>query len=190
LATVVCHLESQQCMMKECTSCDLKWQAFYSNFDEELLDTIAPTYRRWDTSDGQVVPVNENESTFRDVWDSIHNCLKDFKIHFYIKRKQHSTFEESRGTSTSSFVVAQIDFAENFSCAAQDEIAAFHFVGGKQVSIFTCCIWFGSQSQSMAFVSDSLDHNKYAVFVCLQKLMRVIKELCPHVTDVEFFRYC
>ena len=104
-----------------------------SRFDEDTLESLAPSYQRWDTSEGNVVSVTETDNTVHDVLNSISEDLQDFKFHCFIKWKQHDAFKDSCTNSTPNRVVVQVDYAENFTCCVQDEIAQFHFKGGTQV---------------------------------------------------------
>lgn len=65
-------------------------------------------------------------------------------------------------------VVCQVDYAENFTLCNQDQIQSAHW-SNKQVSIFTAYAWFGGsggEGQSLAFMSNTTEHNKYTAITC------------------------
>jgi hypothetical protein len=133
IKAVTCDVSSEFCMLENCETCQMLWKNFKQSFDPEILEAIAPAYKHWDTSSGQIACNVCSDNTFADIFDIIEDCLNDFRFHCFIKSKQQEAFQESRTMSSSNLVVAQVDFAENFTCCVQDEIPDFHFKGGNQV---------------------------------------------------------
>lgn len=79
----------------------------------------------------------------------------------------------------------QIDFAENYSCVAQDEIQSAHW-SNTLVTIFTCVTWMAGMKKCNALVSDNLSHDKYSVWSFLKVIM---DDLTTHkgIEDVTLF---
>jgi hypothetical protein len=102
--------------------------------------------------------------------------LPTFVKHHYVKRWQAAYYNSLRLSSTSSHLLLQIDFAENFTCQQQDEVQAAHWLQ-SQVSIFTACCWHGESSpSSFVVISDNLQHDKTTV---ASNLIQVLQKILP-----------
>jgi hypothetical protein len=75
----------------------------------------------------------------------------------------------------------QIDFAENYTCIAQDEVQSFHWVQ-PQVSLFTISAWYNGQHYPAIIVSDDLDHSKRSIIPYLEKILKDFPVGISHVS--------
>lgn len=101
--------------------------------------------------------------------------LPQFQMHFYVNRAQQKYFDEVKENVKHGELVLQIDFAENYRLVFQNEIQSAHF-NYKQVSIFTCVAWTSMKTESLAVISNSLNHGKAEVFLFLTKIVKYLKE--------------
>jgi hypothetical protein len=100
--------------------------------------------------------------------------LPSFLAHHYTKRNQGAHYKAQKNASSPQKLVLHIDFAENFTCVSQDEVQPAHWLQ-SQISLFTACVWNGSQSpSSFVIISDNLTHDKKAVTVNIIHLLRSI----------------
>ena len=67
-------------------------------------------------------------------------------------------------------MMLQMDYAENYSCRAQDEVQTAHWKQ-EQVTLYTSVSWFRDQICSHVIVSDSQSHNKSTVVPFTNKLL-------------------
>lgn len=93
------------------------------------------TWQHWRKIDNHITLTNIT-STFYDLISELEANLPSFKADFYVKRAQQTYFEEIKPSE----IVIQVDFAENYRFANQNEIQSAHF-NYRQVSIFTCVAW-------------------------------------------------
>ena len=99
-----------------------------------------------------------------------------FMQHSYIKRQQAKKYEEDKelaSTISSTVAVLQMDFAENYTCTAQDEIQSAHW-NQNQVTLFTTVTWAKGKVISRVVVSDYMHHTKTAVVVFLDEILQNI----------------
>ena len=66
-----------------------------------------------------------------------------------------------------------MDFAENYTCTAQDEIQSAHW-NQNQVTLFTTVTWVKGKVVSKVVVSDCMQHTKTAVVVFLDEILQNI----------------
>ena len=83
-------------------------------------------------------------------------------------------------------MVLQVDFAENYTAAYQDEIQSAHW-NQKQVTIFTSVAWSDADPLSYVVVSDSLDHDKKALATFLVRAVQNICQKHPHLRQIHIF---
>ncbi len=98
-------------------------------------------------------------------------ALPCFIRHHQVKGFQHEAYRMAKSLATSSHILLQVDFAENFSCFFQDEIQAAHW-GHPQVTLFTCCMWNGGGIINYAVCSDLMDHNKETAVAFLIAILK------------------
>ena len=68
-----------------------------------------------------------------------------------------------------------MDYAENFTCIAQDEIQSAHW-NQAQVTLFTSVTWFRGKTSPHVVISDSLRHEKTSAVVFMDELLGEIHE--------------
>lgn len=83
---------------------------------------------------------------FLNIQGTVWQCMKQLKMkipkylsHVYIKRKQSSYFEHIRNNANDQTVVCQIDYAENFNLADQDQVQSAYW-STKYISIFSAYV--------------------------------------------------
>ena len=79
-----------------------------------------------------------------------------------------------------------MDYAENFAMDHQDVIQSAHW-NTKTLSIFTAHAWCGTNNYSFALVSDNISYDKYCAHVCLNYIIRKLKQYLPDLEEITFF---
>jgi len=82
--------------------------------------------------------------------------------------------------------VLQVDFAENYTAAYQDQIQSAYW-HQKQVTVFPSVLWSNGEPESYAIVSDSLEHDKRSVATFLTKIVLDIQEKYPAMRVMHIF---
>lgn len=181
---VCCDQLDENCMFNNCENCKMDVQLL-------LPDDIAPTLntvclvKEWKEVNG-FLQISNEQLKVCDLISKINCDLPHFKKHCFIKKIQNKYFEESKNAQIESEAIVQVDFSENATLTAQNQIQSAHWKQ-RQVTIFTCCIWNAGQVKSVAIISNDLSHSKTAVWIFLKKIAQFIKQKFPHVVSLKFF---
>ena len=103
-----------------------------------------------------------------NLYSYLCTIFPDLFIHLFVKRKPEKSYEEDL-MKNSNTVMIQVDFAENYTCAAQDEVQSAH---RKQnwITLFTSGLWFRENTQCQVIISDHLKHEKTPIIVFMDEL--------------------
>lgn len=182
LNKVCCDKKKENCMFNECSKC---------KYDVTLLlppnidFNLTAKRKKWEEIEGYL-QVTEKVCSLEDLLIEINSQLPSFKMHCFIKRIQYEYFEECKNRGDESEAVIQVDFAENASLTAQNQIQSAHW-RERHVTVFTCVIWSTSKTESLVIISDDLDHSKYAVWTFLKLIGNFIQEEFPQVDHLIIF---
>lgn len=130
---------------------------------------------QWQDNNGRMAKLQET-GTAQYLYDYICSMSSKFLQHYHIKRLQAKQYEfdkELASTIDNKIVVLQMDFAENCTCTAQDEIQSAHW-NQNQVTLFTTVTWVKGEVVSQVVVSDFMQHTKTAVVIFLDEILQNI----------------
>ena len=175
----VCDICSKQRMSSNCALCKNKFHTVYF----EVADTeLRKLPIRWYHLEKNVIDQLENKTkkgTIEDILQVLKAMIKKLLFHFFIKREQSKAYQEMKSIATSensAMAMVQMDYAENFKCVYQDEVASAHWKTSL-VTLYTVMIWHKTHSISIVIVSDNKNHDKptvvpysYAVFKYFEEL--------------------
>ena len=94
-------------------------------------------WMQWQEHGGRIAKL-EMSGKVKDLYDHISSISTKFLHHYHIKRQQAKSYQSDKELASkkdSKIVVLQMDFAENYSCSAQDEIQSAHW-NQNQVTLF------------------------------------------------------
>lgn len=127
------------------------------------------------------------EESLEELTEYIISLEAKFKEHVFVKREQSKSYQLDRTTklecpnaSDSKIALIQVDFSENYTCVAQDEVQSYHWQQ-SQVSLFTSSVCYNGKQHPIVIVSDNTDHTKDTVVAYMSKLL---EELPEHITEV------
>lgn len=172
LDKICCCSSNEKCMTNVCNECDDKILEILPKDPQELSENV--TYKQWCDVEGRL-KVMVNEETVEDACTELQNQLPIYKKHCFVKKVQGEYFEKKKLNLSEDDIVIQIDFAENYSNVAQDEIQSAHWTH-DQITVFTCCAWSKNKTNSYVVVSDDLSHDKFAVWTFLKEIINKLKE--------------
>ena len=181
LSQMYCNVDDENCMLNNCSGCQFDSQIFLST---DINLQVSIPVQQWKNVDGFLQVIEINISVI-DVIVRLNKELPNFKKHCYIKKVQSNYFEACKNLAENKDVVVQIDFSENANLSFQNEIQSAHWK--KKVTIFTCCIWYMRKVESLAIISDDLNHSKYAVWSFLKIIATRIKQKYPKVLSLKIF---
>lgn len=185
LENIICEEPTENCWLSKCSVC---MDSIRHKLDA-VLEKDAPAQVKWEIwkDEGKLIKATE-EGTSHDLAEYIATNTPQFLKHSYIKRSQAGSYQEQREkASSSSFnkksALMQVDFSENFTCIAQDEIQSFHWVQ-PQVSLFTVSLWYSGKQHPIVIVSDNLDHSKNTIIPYIDK---ILKEIPNSIEEVKIW---
>lgn len=169
ISKVVCDQASAACMQGTCTVCPHTDDITPS---EDIEDHEVEWFEWSSNEDGKADKVVK-AGTVGNCFTKLKNQLPQFLLHTYVKREQAIAFKQHRDSTkeNESKIVLQVDFAGNNSAIAKDEIQSSYW-SKNQITLFTCCAWEKTGSHSLAIVSDYLTHDKYAVAVFIDMIVK------------------
>lgn len=184
--SLVCNQEDESCMLSACTNCnDKDGQCLFGLIDDVHLDNEL-TWKFWSDLEGRPQIVSK-KGTIQHALDEIQKQITYYKMHVFVKRTQAESFENVKRDLEPEVGVLQMDFAENFSTIAQDEIQSAHWSHG-QITVFTAVAWLaGGKVCSYVVVSDDLLHGKVSVWVYFKCIIEELKKECPQLRKLKIF---
>ncbi|XP_046662375.1 uncharacterized protein LOC124358190 [Homalodisca vitripennis] len=172
LAAICCNITSEACMTESCNKC--KDTNFLTKFSLNIDLEAQISWKQWGEVNKRPV-ITYVETTIGEAMEMVQNMLGKFKVHCYIKNVQSEYFEYKKKNATQGEAVLQIDFAENYSCIAQDEIQSAHW-SNTLVTIFTGVAWVPNGKQCYALISNNLTHDKFSIWYFLKKIISDLKQ--------------
>jgi len=158
----------EKCFDNNCDKCTLDVKKVLdpkiSDYSEKVI------WKKWINSDLQA-----QSTTLEELVQETNRTLPIYKEHAYIRNQQLKYFEERKINVKVDEAIMQVDFAENYSLTAQDEIQSAHWTH-SQVTLFTCCLWLhGGVIKSYIVVSDDLSHSKAAAWLFIKAIVSHVK---------------
>ncbi|KAJ8033178.1 39S ribosomal protein L13, mitochondrial [Holothuria leucospilota] len=160
--------------MNECAECHGAAGFNNSHSFEGSVNTPC-SWLQWEMDkDGRMMKIQE-EGTVGELVEHITAILPQFLQHCYVKREQAAAYNAQREKALSEShnshsALLQVDFSENFTCVAQDEIQSAHW-NQRQVSLFTAALWHSGSLHSHILVSDNLTHSKDTITAYMDVLL-------------------
>lgn len=182
----LCKPPTETCWQSNCENCKSKLQLTMKQLLESECDvTTDVNWTVWkEFEDGRLRKVIE-DGEVEDLIAYINSISTQFLGHVYTKREQAKSYQDDRNVTLSeahqrNVALVQVDFAENYTCFAQEEVQSYHW-RQPQVSIFTCSICYHGKQRPYAIVSDNSDHTKDTIVVYMSKILDLIPE---YVTEI------
>ncbi|MES9879799.1 MAG: hypothetical protein ABW185_02860 [Sedimenticola sp.] len=122
----------------------------------------------------------------------IEQFMKDvdaFREHVERVKIQYGQMKKLREDLPDGHVMIWMDFAENFTCTALEEVQSAYWTS-DMVTLHTSVIYFPTSHKrshiSVVGVSDTMSHNASTVFAMLKKLIPKIKNEYPQLSTVHY----
>jgi hypothetical protein len=183
---VFCRAVTEECrrgICEECSSGDNFFFKYPITADEEETVVSVPLWRK--EENGYYVR-GEFPMALEEAVKMFQESMPNFIIHHVTKKNQAALYKIHHENIEDDEMVIHFDFAENFSCSAQDQIQSAYY-GQQMVSIFTVVMKHKQLgTKSVVLCCDETDHSKRAVMVLLLELFEAyVKPLC--VNRVRFW---
>lgn len=174
-----------ECAIGSCEEC----YDFSDKLKEILIqdcEELPVKWMKWEKNGDFLQKQDMKDKVVFDVLLEFASSFEKFKIHKYLVFTQHGVINEMKKTNSDTSVILHMDFSENFSVAAQDEIQSAFFKR-KQISIFTAVGYVGTQDKiSFAIINDDTKHQKEQVFYYIKLIIGI---LCSTYQDLEYINF-
>lgn len=183
VSEITCDVASEKCMSGECQTCF----EIYDIVKLKLDQSSGVSWKQWMKQDNQL-RITTISGTLKVLLTEMHKQTAKFKHHVFVKNQQAKYFENKKKETSSTEIVLQVDFAENFTILSQDEIQSAHWAH-PQATMFTGCSWgnMGEEKHSYIVISNELSHDKCTVWVFLHKIIQDLKIHYPSLKKVLIF---
>lgn len=184
----LCDPSSQNCWLGDCEKCANSFiKVAREKVEEEGCCDNDITWYQWKEIDGCLTKIVK-EGSVEDLLIYLSEISSQFFQHVYVKREQAASYKNQREEAASvnynpSVAIVQLDFSENYTCIAQDEIQSYHW-GQPQVSLFTCSLWYGGKQHPYVIISENLIHSKDTIIAYLS---RILDEIPDDVNQVRIW---
>ena len=167
LEQTICISPSESCYYRQCDGCrHLKASDILSDgIDIEIHDSAS--WSIWKKVNVRYELLHLT-GTFQALMEEIDDLWPNFITHSFYTHKQRDYIAFIKEMSSiTTFAVAQLDFAQNFSFVIQREVHSAYY-SRQQAAILTVYIKIGEEHRNMVFISDYLTHDTRFVY-CAQK---------------------
>lgn len=191
--SLVCSLDSRECMMHRCTKCqgreNLKQfiESLFENDETDLDDTIR--YKQW-CRDGQLT-IQTLLCTVSEYIDILCDAADSATSHHYTCKSQSQYLRQLKECLPANSVIILLDFAENYSFICQDATQGFHW-NTEQATLHPFAIYYRKDSEELAclslcIISDEREHLATTVYCFIRKVLTYLKEYLPNMDYVHYF---
>ncbi len=186
--SVICDQPNEDCFLNSCNRCNNRspssiFQCHFNIIDED--DDW--TWSIWKLTNKKV-DLHHIHSSITSLIDEIDEQWKAFLMHSYFNREQRAYINNIRLLSSdTSYVTAQIDFAENYAVIRQREVQAAHW-NNLQATLFTVHIKVGTNHKNIVIISDYKRHNTAFVYCAQRIIVQFVKKHYSQATKINYLR--
>ena len=118
------------------SNCDNDTCSFDSTYEKPQNSDDPAKWMKWEEANSRIIK-NKKSGSVGSLYNYLSSILPDFFIHTFVKRKQARSYEDDKSDATmknSNTAMLQVDFAENYTCTAQDEVQSAHWRKQNQIT--------------------------------------------------------
>ncbi|CAF3300606.1 unnamed protein product [Rotaria sp. Silwood2] len=187
ISRIVCGIPTENCFTRQCDLCGMINPSDVLRENNNINHDENASWSQWKTLNNKVDLLCTNGS-YDLLLDEIDSHWTMFLLHSYFTTEQKEYIKNLRlNSSDSTFIVAQIDFAENFTIFHQREVQGYHW-NNKQITIFTAHLKAGSINKNVVIISDYMSHDTAFVYVAQGLIVDFIKINIPLVKKINYLR--
>nr|XP_042913577.1 uncharacterized protein LOC122273608 [Parasteatoda tepidariorum] len=179
IKVIICANPTEQCYYQTCNSCEnLKNLQIVVENSEKNLDEDIKLFQ-WMKDENNALAKQKICLSINEAFEKLKGKLPQFLQHAFIKQQQEIFFESFKSNMQPNVLLLHFDFSENYSFFSQDEIQSAHWVS-KSCTIYTAMAYFiyenNLKSVPIVVISDYLHHDKYAVAIFNNAIIKKIKD--------------
>lgn len=180
----LCQPHTEECWLRNCDDCKNKLCKCMEKLLEENGASCDVKWHVWKELPEGLRKVVEEDSA-EELVIYINSICNEFLKHSYTKREQANSYQIDRSKTASphhdkKIALVQVDFSENYTCIAQQEIQSYHW-NQPQVSLFTCSLCYEGKQYPIVIVSDNLNHSKDTIVAYMST---IFYEIPTEVSEV------
>ena len=123
---------------------------------------------------------------FQALMEEIDDLSSNFITHsFYTHKQRYYIALIKEISSSATFAVAQLDFAQNFSFVIQREVQSVYY-SRQQAAILRVYIKVGEEHRDMVFISDYLTHDTRFVYCAKNSVVDFLRKEYHNVIKVNY----
>ena len=170
ISMVICDGSLEDCFLGTCDRCnDVPPSSVLLDYFNETDEDDIWSWSLWKAVDKRM-DLHEIRGTVTSLLTEINEQWSAFLLHSYINREQRAFIDKIRSESSeNSFIVVQMDFAENYTFVRQREVQAVHW-NNQQATLFTVHIKIANSHKNLVIISDHMHHDTAFVY-CAQRLI-------------------
>ena len=183
----VCSIPTEDCFNCRCGDCSKISPSDIVLHNIEIYNDENLSWSQWTSVKNKIdlLCINGSISSLLNEFDSQWD---KFLLHWFITKQQKEYIRSLRlNSSETEYIVAQLDFAENFTIFHQREVQGHHW-NNQQVTLFTVHLKIGSISKNIVIFSDYMLHNTNFVYVTQQLIVNFIKQYFPSATRINYLK--
>jgi hypothetical protein len=188
ISLVVCAIPLEDCFLGACDRCnDVSPSSVLLRHFDAIDEDDLWSWSLWKVINKKV-DLHEIRGTVASLLAEIDEQWPVFLLHSYYNREQRAFIDEIRAKSSDeSFVVVQMDFAENYTFVRQREVQAAHW-NNQQATLFTIHIKVGKSHKNILIVSDYMHHDTAFVYCAQRLIVDFVKNHFPGVKKIMYLR--
>ena len=146
------------------------------------------TFQQWQTTDlSKVVTQTLNVEEFIKL---LVGTIDNLTSQCYIAKCQTNYLKRREEELPDNCALVLGNFVENYAFVFQDEIQSFHW-SKLYCTLHPIVVYYKENGKldekSFCFISDDLEHDTEFVFELQRELVKMLKELLPTITEVQYF---
>ena len=170
----------------------------------DKIDTEEIKFSQWKRinveKDGKTIKKIKLIDTTQSPAEFATNFKEEFHLfyeHAVRAKEQYEQIKQLKIKMPSSHVISQLDFAQNYSCQALEEVQSAYWDNSERVTLHPVVFYYknndGSQEiqhKSCIMISDCMVHNASTVVAFIKEvIIQKIKEICPDANFLHYWSY-
>lgn len=183
----MCAITTEECFTRECTTCGSIEPSDILTRNIDYDDDDSVSWSLWKTEDKKV-DLHQITGSISSLLSEIDSQWSAFLYHWHCTVEQRDYIKELRERSSDkTFVVAQVDFAQNYTLVHQRAVQGYHW-NNQQVTLFTAHLKIGQKHKNLVVISNHMSHNTAFVYSAQRIIVSFVRDHYPQVTRINYLR--
>lgn len=163
----------------------------FQGVDENVTNVKYKTWKKVDVENKfKKMMVVETEVTLQEFENLVEHEVAEFCEHVNRLREQYKQLKINKDTLADKEAIVQMDFSENYSCRALDEVQTAYW-SLTAVTLHPVVIYYKEDNvlkhKSLVIVSDTLVHSAATVHAFIDAIVPELKKYLPDVQRIHYW---